>query len=275
MNDRIYAIGDIHGHLDALQKVHDLVRRDGGGIIVHVGDLVDRGPDSAGVVSYLLSGIKTGEPWVVLKGNHDRMMPLYLETPSQRDPILRRDYSWLHHRLGGLTTLASYGVLPMDETDPKAPKGAHWLHPKGGGLETLTSYGIDLNSTPDRELAKAARAAVPREHKAFLDGLDITFQTPDVLFTHAGIRPGVALKDQVEDDLIWIRDPFLNDTRDHGPLIVHGHSPINAATHYGNRVNIDSGVAFGGPLSGIVIEERDVWLLTQEGRKPLLPQVSG
>ncbi|MGR3291614.1 MAG: metallophosphoesterase, partial [Paracoccaceae bacterium] len=115
MDCRIYAIGDIHGHLDKLRQVHDWIaadraRQGGSDIVVHVGDLVDRGPDSAGVIQYLIDGLKAGENWVVLRGNHDRMMSLYLQTPSAGDGRLRVDYSWLHHRLGGLTTLASYGV---------------------------------------------------------------------------------------------------------------------------------------------------------------------
>ncbi|MEE9387240.1 MAG: metallophosphoesterase [Paracoccaceae bacterium] len=273
---RIYAIGDIHGHLDRLRSVHHWIDADhhlhgGDYVVVHVGDLTDRGPDSAGVIQFLIDGLSRGQPWVVLRGNHDRMMSLYLQDPSAQDGRLRADYSWLHHRLGGLTTLASYGVLPAEETNPKIPKGKHWLHQKSGGRETLTSYGIDLNSVPDRELAQAARAAVPPQHQAFLAGLDTMYRSPDAVFVHAGIKPGVAIEDQVEDDLIWIREPFLNDRRDHGPLIIHGHTPIDAPTHYGNRVNIDSGVAFGGPLSVIVVERRDVWNLTAAGRVPMQP----
>ncbi len=273
---RVYAIGDIHGHLDWLHLVHGWIEADhqshrGDYVVVHVGDLTDRGPESAGVIQFLIDGLSMDQPWVALRGNHDRMMSMYLGTPAQNDPKLRSDYSWLHHRLGGLTTLASYGVLPAEETNPKIPIGKHWLHPKSGGRETLTSYGIDLNSVDDLDLAKAARAAVPGEHQAFMAGLDTMYRTKDVVFVHAGIRPGVALEDQVEDDLIWIREPFLGDATDHGPLIIHGHTPVETPIHYGNRVNIDSGVAFGGPLSVVVVEGRDIWNLTAEGRTALLP----
>lgn len=279
MPDRVYAIGDIHGHLDQLKSVHHWIENDraqhsGSDVVVHVGDLTDRGPDSAGVIQFLIDGLLARKPWVVLRGNHDRMMSLYLGSPPRQDPKLRSDYSWLHHRLGGLTTLASYGVLPADETNPKIPKGKHWLHPKSGGLETLTSYGINPKSVEDRELAMAARAAVPDEHQVFLAELDTVFRTKDALFVHAGIKPGVAIEDQVEDDLIWIREPFLSDMTDHGPLIVHGHTPVEAPTHYGNRINIDSGVAFGGPLSVVVLEGSEVWNLKGSGREPLLPTLS-
>jgi diadenosine tetraphosphatase ApaH/serine/threonine PP2A family protein phosphatase len=239
---RTYAIGDIHGQFELLRQVHgwieaDRQRHGDDGVVVHVGDLVDRGPDSAGVLGWLIDGITGGKPWLALKGNHDRMMAYYLEDSARADPKLRPDYTWLHPRLGGSTTLASYGV--------------------------------DTESGDAPEVHAAARAAVPAAHTAFLRGLETVFQVDDVVFLHAGIRPGIALQDQIEDDLVWIREPFLSDTRDHGPLIVHGHTPIETVTHYGNRVNIDTGAAFGGPLSVIVVEGRETWHLTQDGRLPL------
>ena len=273
--NRTYAIGDIHGHLDRLREVHEWIERDRDNAddpVVHVGDLTDRGPDSAGVIQFLIDGLKAQRPWVVLKGNHDRMMSLYLGMPSRQDDRLRAEYNWLHHRLGGLKTLASYGVLPAAETDPTTAKGEHWLQAQLGARETLASYGVDPKGFGDRELFAEARAAVPDEHKAFLASLDTIYRTDDALFVHAGIRPGVAIEDQVEDDLIWIREPFLSDKGDHGPLIIHGHTPIDAPVHYGNRVNIDSGVAFGGPLTVVVVEGRQVWNLTAFGRIPLIPE---
>ncbi len=271
MTQRTYAIGDIHGHLDRLREVHEWIEQDrdrADDVVVHVGDLTDRGPDSAGVLQFLMDGIAAGQPWVVIRGNHDRMMGLYLEEKQQNDPRLRPDYSWLHHRLGGLTTLASYGVLPMQETDQKRPRGAHWLRGRGG---TVTSLGIDQGSDADLVFHARARDMVPVAHREFLAGLDTVYRTDDAVFVHAGIKPGVAIEGQDEDDLIWIREPFLSDERDHGPLIIHGHTPIDAPLHYGNRVNIDSGVAFGGPLTVVVVEGREVWNLTAAGREPLMP----
>ncbi len=111
-----YAIGDIHGHLAKLQEVHDWIEEDcrknadRGSRVVHIGDLVDRGPDSAGVIAFLREAISSGAPWVVLKGNHDRMFTGFMADPNSKDPGLRSDLSWLDPRLGGAATLASFGV---------------------------------------------------------------------------------------------------------------------------------------------------------------------
>lgn len=239
---KTYAIGDIHGHLGLLTDLHGLIADDmaatGPAPIVHVGDLVDRGPNSAGVVEYLRAGMAGGADWVVLKGNHDRMFAGYLASQDYHDPRLRADLSYLNPRIGGGATLASYGVKnPADR--PLAPV---W---------------------------REAALAVPQNHRDFLGALPTYHLRGEVLFVHAGIRPGVALTDQTEDDLVWIRHEFLDDPRDHGPLIVHGHTAIDAPTHYGNRVNIDSSAAYGGPLSAIVIEGREVWQITPQGRRRL------
>lgn len=241
---RTYAIGDIHGHLDLLKGVHDWIARDmathGAAPIVHLGDLVDRGPESAGVVDYLRAGIVAGQDWIVLKGNHDRMFTGFLDDPNSHDAGLRA--------------------------------GLSYLHPKIGGGETLTSYGVRAAS--DRPIAPVhaeAVAAVPPAHRAFLQSRPTFFQRGEAIFVHAGIRPDVAMVDQAEDDLLWIRLGFLDDPRDHGALIVHGHTALDAPTHYGNRLNIDSSAAYGGPLTGVVIEGRDVWNITAAGRSAIVP----
>lgn len=240
----IYAIGDIHGHLDLLKSAHHRIQADmarhGHGKIVHLGDLVDRGPDSRGVVDFLMKGVEAGRDWVVLKGNHDRLFTGFLTDPAWHDPGLRLEHSWLHPRLGGAVTLASYGV----------------------------------RSAADRPIAPVhadALAAVPHAHRQFLESRPTRFACESAIFVHAGIRPGIALADQAEDDLVWIRKDFLEDTRDHGALVVHGHTAIDKATHYGNRLNMDSSAAYGGPLSAAVIEGRRAFLLTDAGRVPLLP----
>ncbi len=241
---RSYAIGDIHGHLDLLQDIHARIAADqalhGAAPIIHVGDLVDRGPDSAGVVDYLCKGIEAGQDWVVLKGNHDRMFTGFMANIKHHDEGLRPDLSWLHPRLGGGTTLASYGVENASDR-PIAPVHAEAL------------------------------VAVPQAHRAFLETRPTWHRHGEVVFVHAGIRPGIAMEDQTETDLVWIRKGFLDDTRDHGPLIVHGHTALDVPTHYGNRVNIDSSAAYGGPLTAIAIDGREVFHLTEAGRVPLLP----
>ena len=239
-----YAIGDIHGHLDLLRSVHDLIADDmarhGAGQVVHVGDLVDRGPDSRGVIEYLRRGIAEGQDWIVLKGNHDRMFSLFLEDPAAQDPGLRPIYSWLHPKLGGATTLESYGVANAGDR-PVAPVHAEALE------------------------------AVPAEHRAFLAARPTWHRAQGVIFVHAGVRPGTPIADQAEDDRVWIRQGFLDHEGPFEALIVHGHTAIDTPTHYGNRVNIDSSAAYGGPLSVVVLEGDAVFHLTAQGRVPLRP----
>lgn len=243
---RTYAIGDVHGHLDLLEDAHGRIERDRARCgdftapVVHVGDLVDRGPNSRGVVEFLRAGVMARKPWIVLKGNHDRMFTGFLKDFHSHDPGLRHDLSYLHPRIGGAETLASYGV----------------------------------RSPADRPVAQVhadAVASVPAMHRTFLEIRPAWFQRGEVVYVHAGIRPGVPMDRQTEDDLVWIRQGFLEDTRDHGFLVVHGHTAIHAATNYGNRVNIDSSAAYGGPLTTVVIEDRKVFLLEPGGRRPLPP----
>lgn len=241
-----YAIGDIHGQLALLRRAHELIEADraanGGAeaLVVHVGDLVDRGPDSRGVIEFLMQGQAAGAPWVVLKGNHDRMFEGFLADPWARDPGLRAEFSWLHPRLGGPGTLESYGLREPE-------------------------------NRPVAQVHAEALAAVPQAHRDWLASLPLHHLLGQALYVHAGIRPGVDLAAQREDDLLWIRAEFLEDTRDHGALIVHGHTAIETPHHHGNRLNIDSSAGYGGPVSAVVIEGRAAWLLTPAGRVPLSP----
>ena len=243
---RSYAIGDVHGHLDLLQAAHARIERDrracgdDAAPVVHLGDLVDRGPDSRGVLDHLIAGLAAGRPWVVLAGNHDRLFARFLADPQDRDPGLRAELSWLHPRIGGGATLESYGL--------RAP--------------------ADRPITP---VHAEALAVVPPEHRAFLARRPLWHLHHGVLFVHAGIRPGVPLAEQTETDLTWIRAPFLTHPDPHPWLVVHGHTALDRATRYSNRVNLDSGAAYGGPLSAVVIEGTQVWLLTDTGRQALPP----
>lgn len=239
----IYAVGDIHGQIDKLLDVIERINIDASASdtppqVVFVGDLVDRGHHSKAVIEMLISAIKAGHNYTVLKGNHDRMFQLFLEDYRQRDPILNDNYTWLHPRLGGSYTLYSYGI--------KLP---HLRHP--------------------RSLFKAARRKVPREHRRFIAKLPFFVETENYYFVHAGVNPALPLSEQREDDLLWIRDPFLEFSGQLEKMVIHGHTPVDAPTHYGNRINIDTGAAFGGPLTVLVLDQGQAHHLTPSGRMPL------
>lgn len=239
-----YAIGDIHGQydllVDALARIAADKRENGTteAPIVVLGDLVDRGPKSAQVIAHLVEAQARGENIVVLKGNHDRMFCRFLDDPWSRDPGLRAEFTWLHPQLGGPQTLASYGIR-------------------------------EAGNRPVDQVHAEALAAVPPAHRRWLQDLPTSFTHEAAIFVHAGIRPGVALTDQIEDDLLWIRRKFLEDPRDHGALVVHGHTALKEPTHYGNRLNLDSSAGYGGPLSAALIAGREAWLLTADGRQKL------
>lgn len=243
---RSYAIGDVHGQIERLREAHRRIgedRRltgDGDAPVIHLGDLVDRGPDSAGVVALVCEGMAAGEPWQMVKGNHDRMFTRFMADPFWHDPGLRAGLEWLDAPLGGRPTLASYGVD--------------------------VGEGRDIAAIHAEALAK-----VPAAHLAFLDARPNWIGCGECVFVHAGIRPGVPMAEQVEQDLIWIRVGFLDDPRDHGALVVHGHTALPAARHYGNRLNLDSGAGYGRDLSVAVLEGRTAMLLTEDGRVSLEP----
>ncbi|WGH77515.1 metallophosphoesterase family protein [Jannaschia ovalis] len=240
----VYAIGDLHGQAGELDRLLALVEADGGpeADLVLLGDLVDRGPDARGVIDRLVEGRAAGRNWTVLLGNHDRMFLRFLTGGIIHDPAISSGASWLHPGLGGRATLASYGV-----TVPEAV-------PSGAALQDLRA---------------AARAAVPAAHLDFLGALDTMRLDAEHLFVHAGIRPGLPPAVQAEDDLLWIREPFLSDRRDHGRLVVHGHTALDAARHHGNRLNLDSGAGYGAPATVAAIEGRRAWVLTARGRVAL------
>ena len=243
----IYAIGDIHGQLALLHGAYAKIEEDraregtGDAPVVHVGDFTDRGPDARGVLDLLIANQAEGAPHIYLKGNHDRMMAHFMRPGCEPDPS-RPDLNWLDDMLGGRATLDSYGVD--------------------------TSYGRRIPA-----IHADARAAVPEAHITFLEGLPLYHETPDHIFVHAGISPGVPLAEQSEDNLVWIRRPFLDDTSDHGKLVVHGHTPVGEVTHAGNRLAIDTGAAYGRALSVVALEGPEVFVLTFDGRVPVQPTV--
>ncbi|MGA9866468.1 MAG: metallophosphoesterase [Acetobacteraceae bacterium] len=214
---RVYAIGDIHGCLAQLTALHAMIEADlaarpvAAPLLVHIGDYVDRGPDTAGVIERLRHGPPvTGVPTVNLKGNHEQTMieALAGERAAGTD--------WLFH--GGKPAMESYGL------DPDGPRTA-W------------------------------RAAVPHAHVAFLHQLTLMHREGGYVFAHAGIRPGIKLEEQTQDDLLRIRQPFLFTDQDLGVVVVHGHTPTKAPIIRSNRIGIDTGAVFGGALTCLVLED--------------------
>ncbi len=243
---RLYAIGDIHGQREMLRAAHSRIEADRAACgdadapLIHLGDHTDRGPDSRGVIDDLLAGMGAGRPWRSIRGNHDQLFLDFLSVP--------------------------------DADDPRFGKADWWLQPNLGGDTTLGSYGVEVTADYDFfQLQAQARAAVPEAHVRFLDTLPLTYETPDLFCVHAGVRPGVPFDRQKKEDLIWIREDFLWDERDHGKLVVHGHTPADVPENHGNRVDLDTGAGYGRPLTAAVFEGRNVWVLTDDGRVPLPP----
>ncbi|MBL4767192.1 MAG: serine/threonine protein phosphatase [Rhodobacteraceae bacterium] len=240
MSDPIYCLGDIHGQTEFLDRALELIEKDGGADaeIVFLGDLVDRGPDSRGVIERLISGHEKGRNWHVIKGNHDRMFSRFVRTGDQHDAQILSGLGWMHPRLGGPATLASYGVP-------------------------------DCADMPLHEAYQAAAVAVPEDHLAFLESLPTYLERDGLLFVHAGILPEVPLADQIEDNLIWIRRAFHEYTAPHPWLVVHGHTALEYPEHFGNRIDLDGGAGYGRPIHPAVFEGTKCWLLTDHGRVPL------
>jgi serine/threonine protein phosphatase 1 len=241
-DQRLYAIGDVHGYRTLLEDMLGRIRADLARRphprprVICLGDYVDRGPDSRGVIERLIDLRDSDLPATFLLGNHDSYIEAYLEDPEWYD----RTYHWLHPSMGGAATLASYGVAGASEADPDATRDAF-------------------------------RAAFPAEHMAFLRACKLWERIGGYAFVHAGIRPGIALDHQNRDDCIWIREPFLSSRVDHGFKVVHGHTIVPSVQHHSNRIAIDTGVAKGGPLTCLVLEGADIAVLDPEGPTPLPP----
>ncbi|RMF35431.1 MAG: serine/threonine protein phosphatase, partial [Alphaproteobacteria bacterium] len=220
---RIYAIGDIHGCLAEMQAMHARIAADLAAaphrapLIVHVGDYVDRGPDSRGVIEALLNPALPDIETVSLLGNHDDLMLKFLDDPHGQ----WCRFHWLEDNLGGRATLASYGVTGHDPV----------------------------------RMAEEARAAVPAAHLDFLRARPRLHRVGSYVFVHAGIRPGVPLDEQDPEDLIWIRREFLDSRADHGAIVVHGHTPAREIELRPNRIGIDTGLVYGRHLTCLVLED--------------------
>lgn len=225
---RLYAIGDIHGRADLLERLLERIRQDAARapeasrrVLVYLGDYVDRGLQSREVIDLLLAGPPEGFAAVYLKGNHEDCMLRFLD-----------DWSTGAHwfSIGGDATVLSYGVRPPAGL-PGAQRFAH--------------------------ASEALKASLPLAHLRFLQNLDLTYEAGDYLFVHAGLRPGVALCDQDPEDLMWIREEFLNGPNNHGRVVVHGHSPSRAPAVFDHRIGIDTGAFFTNVLTSLVVQGRE------------------
>lgn len=236
-SDVIYAIGDIHGELPLLEQLLDEIRWDAHKHadethkLIFIGDYVDRGIHSRSVIDLVMNGID-GFETVCLRGNHEQVFLDFLE-----EPTLERAESWRRDFVGGRETLLSYGL----------------------DLEELVAYlasGVDVRDH---------LAEIPQDHIDFIKALPHEHHEPGYMFVHAGIMPGIALDAQRERDLLWIRETFLDDTSDHGPVIVHGHTTRREPEALSNRINIDTGACLFGTLTAVALEKFEPRFLQVKG----------
>jgi serine/threonine protein phosphatase 1 len=221
--ERLYAIGDVHGCLDQLQRLEALIVEDTQGVtgekwLVHLGDYIDRGPASAQVLDHLLAPPPAGFSRICLAGNHEHFLLGALSDPDTVG-------NWLE--FGGVATLLSYG-LQHAQIDRLRRGGRH------ARLQLL-------------------QACLPDEHLDFLRGLPVLLTVPGYVFVHAGLRPGVPLDRQSDEDLLWIRHEFLDADHDFGAVVVHGHTPVPEPSVLPRRVCIDTGCFMTGRLTALRI----------------------
>lgn len=218
----VYAIGDIHGRLDLLERAIAAISRDveeqgADALTITLGDYIDRGPAAREVID-LLATNPFPTPYVALKGNHETILEAFL-----RDPAVGEHW----RRLGGAETLHSYGV-PI------------------GDLIVGKNYA---------EASQRLNAALPAAHIAFLRSLKTSLNHGKYFFCHAGIRPGIPFDQQKSEDLLWIRDEFLRSTVNFGKIVVHGHTPTPEPEVLPNRINIDTGAFATGRLTCVALDE--------------------
>jgi serine/threonine protein phosphatase 1 len=228
-DQRVYAIGDVHGRADLLANLFARIDADLQGrpiqhsMHVLLGDYIDRGPDSRRVLD-LLIGRRKSHNVIPLKGNHEQCALNVLRDPSFL-------VQW--KSIGGLNTILSYGVIPKWSDD----------------FESMSAVALAFTSN------------LPEPHRRFLQGLPLSFTCGDFFFVHAGARPGIRLQEQSEHDLLWIREDFLLHEEDFGKVVVHGHTPHLEPEIRPNRINIDTGAYATGRLTCLVLEKDEMRLL--------------
>jgi len=219
---RIYCIGDIHGRLDLLLQLHQRVVQDAEDseadkTLIYLGDYIDRGEHTREVIELLLEGSPEGFNTVHLLGNHEQTLLDFLQHPAAVG-------SWL--TFGGRATLHSYGVA------------------------VRPGY-----SRPDlHDLRDELADRLPPSHQQFYQGLKVMHQAGSYCFVHAGVRPGISLQEQRNEDLLWIREDFTRSTATHEHIVVHGHSINPEVEFLPNRIGIDTGAYQTGVLTCLVLE---------------------
>lgn len=219
---RVYAVGDIHGRVDLLDRLHAIISADATGYpgrmeIVYLGDFIDRGRDSKSVIDRMLNAVPFGLTPRYIKGNHDAALLTFLAEPESYR-------AW--RSFGAGETLLSYGVRP----------------PLYDSVEHFAAASEEL------------KAALPSEHLSFFRGLELKTVVGDYVFVHAGLRPGIPLERQSEQDLLWIRDEFLTSNNSFGKVVVHGHTPVETPVKTQNRISVDTGAYATGVLTCTVLE---------------------
>ncbi|MBK8175540.1 MAG: serine/threonine protein phosphatase [Rhodospirillales bacterium] len=234
---RIYAVGDVHGRVDLLRCLHEIIAADAATapyaarkVIVYLGDYIDRGFDSRAVIDVLLDEPLPGFDSVHLRGNHDEEFVCFLE-----DPV--RSAAWL--RYGGDATLYSYGVRLPD------------------ALTVEESTELRVVTLRDQ-----LRERVPVRHIDFFASLPLAYEIGDFLFVHAGVDPDKPLDAQTPADMLWIRDPFLESDDDFGKIVVHGHSICDYPEVRDNRIGIDTGACYTNALTCLVLQGSERYFLS-------------
>jgi serine/threonine protein phosphatase 1 len=221
---RVYAVGDIHGRRDLLAALQERIAADAASlpparqVLIYLGDYCDRGLETRELVDLLLDRPLEGFERVYLKGNHEEFLLRFLED-AKMGP------AWFANGGGG--TLYSYGVR---------------MPPKGGDVERMQG------------LQKQFAENMPARHLDFFTSLARYHVEGDYLFVHAGIRPGVPLERQSDEDMLWIRELFLASESDHGHFVVHGHTITDQPDLRPNRIGIDTGAFATGVLTCLVLE---------------------
>lgn len=243
---RVYAVGDVHGRADLLNRLLDQIHEDvsrggfeGRPIIIFLGDYIDRGFQSKDVIDVLLGEKLSLFETYFLKGNHEAAMIQFL-----RDPSIGPRWA----EFGGAETLVSYGVRP-----PRM-------------RTSMDEWALASQQLND---------VLPPEHLSFLTSLDLSVRIGDYVFVHAGVRPGVPLDEQSEYDMLWIRDEFLSDGRALGAVIVHGHTPATKPHKDSRRVGIDTGAYLSGKLTAARFEHDAVEFISTGPRVDAVPVVKG